>query len=76
MSSRMRVSDNVRRQVQTFIQVKSGDMLVAQMVAAIVTFPGQVQEGGHDVGHHPVDVESQGVQGEREKLDIIKTYNF
>ena len=51
-------------QVQALFQAKGGDVLVAQMVAAVVALPGQVQEGGHDVGHHPVDVEGQGVQGD------------
>ncbi len=52
-----------RGQVQAVFQVKGGDVLVAEVVAPVVAFPGQGQEGGHDVGHHPVDVEGQAVRG-------------
>ena len=53
------------RQVQAVLQVKGGDVLVAQVVPLVVAFPGQGQEGGHDVGHHPVDVEGQLIFGKR-----------
>ena len=56
--------DDSGLQVQALLQVKGGDVLVAQVVAAVVALPGQVQEGGHDVGHHPVNIEGQGVQGD------------
>ena len=57
--------DDLGLQVQAVFQAEGGDVLVAQVVAAVVALPGQVQEGGHDVGHHPVDVEGQGVSGEK-----------
>ena len=61
-------------QIQTVLQGKRGDVLVAQMVAAVVALPGQGEEGGHDVGHHPVDVEGQGVQGDERQL--VATYTI
>jgi hypothetical protein len=27
-----------------------------------IALPGHIQEGGHDVGHHPVDIKGQTVQ--------------
>ncbi len=56
--------DDLGRQVQAVFQAKGGEVFVAQVVAAVVALLGQVQEGGHDVGHHPVDIEGQGVQGD------------
>jgi len=61
-------------QIQAVLQGKRGDVLVAQMVAAVVALPGQGEEGGHDVGHHPVDVEGQGVQGDERQL--VATYTI
>ena len=62
--------DDLRRQVQAFFQVEGGHVFVTQMVAPVVALPGQVQEGGHDVGHHPVDVEGQLVFGKRAYLIV------
>ena len=60
--------DDLGLQVQAVFQVKGGDVLVAQVVAAVEALPGQVQEGGHDVGHHPVDVEGQAVLGDEGEI--------
>ena len=56
--------DDPTREVQAVFQVKRGDVLVAEMVPLVVAFPGQGQEGGHDVGHHPVDIKGQAVPGD------------
>ena len=40
-------------------------MLVAKVVPQVIAFPGQGQKRGHDVGHHPVDVEGEAIFGNR-----------
>jgi hypothetical protein len=57
--------DDFGRKVQAFRQHESGKMLIAEMVPLVVALPDQDKEGGHDVGHHPVDVEGQVVFGDR-----------
>ena len=51
--------DDPGREVQAVFQKEGGDVLVAEVVPLVIAFPGQGQKGGHDVGHHPVDVEGQ-----------------
>lgn len=53
--------DDPGLQVQALFQKKGSDVLVTQMPPA-VALPGHLQEGGHDVRHHPVDIEGQAVQ--------------
>ena len=35
------------------------------MVPLVVAFPGQGEESGHDVGHHPVDIKGQLISGKK-----------
>lgn len=57
--------DDPGREVQAVFQVEGGDVLVSEVVPLVIAFPGQGQKGGHDVGHHPVDVEGQLIFGKR-----------
>ena len=57
--------DDCRREVQAVLQIEGGDVLVAEVVPLVIALPGQGQKGGHDVGHHPVDVEGQLILGKQ-----------
>ena len=50
-------------EVEALLQVEGGDIVVAEGVRP-ETLVGHIEEGGHDVRHHPVDVEGQTVQGD------------
>jgi len=65
--------DDPGLQVQAFFQEEGGDVLVAQMPPAVALF-GHLQEGGHDVRHHPVDVEGQAVEGDAFNLSHHKGF--
>jgi hypothetical protein len=54
--------DNAGVKAQAVFEIKGGDVLNAKRVGA-VALSGHVQEGGHDVRHYPVDVETQPVDG-------------